>query len=146
MELFRYPAQAKAALESLRQPYAVFQLLDGRPVPLILSDGLCELYRFSGREQAAQFFGHGTYAGMHPEDRIPLSDAALRFFQDEKADFDISFRIRIGADDGYRVLHAHGEHITAEGGARLVQVWYMDEGPYAGDPFSAGAGRSAADG
>jgi len=128
MEMCQYSLETRAALEGLKQPLAVYQLIDGKAVPLLLSDGFCKLYQFSSREQAARFLEHGMYSNLHPDDRTRLSDAALNFFLDEQAEFDVSFRIRIGEATDYHVIHARGEHVMAEDGAHLVHVWYMDEG------------------
>ena len=145
MDIYQYSLETRTVLESLKQPLAVYQLIDGKPVTLLLSDGFCNLYEFADREQATDFLEHGMYSGLHPDDRTRLSDAALRFFGDEKAGFDISFRIRIGGADDYRVIHARGEHVTADHGAHLVHVWYMDEGPYTEENGSVGRNGQAAE-
>ncbi len=130
MERYHYSDEARTALESLKQPLAVYQLIDGRPVTLLLSDGFCKLYGFTDRKQAAALFEHGMYSGMHPDDRALLSEAALNFFQNEKAAFDISFRVRTDKAADYRVIHARGERSKTDDGACLAYVWYMDEGLY----------------
>ena len=141
--MYDYAPETRAALEGLKQPLAVYQLVDGQPVLLILSDGFCSLYEFPDREQAAHFLQHGMYSNLHPEDRALLSDAALQFFQQADAAFDVSFRIRIGASPEYRVVHARGTHVWAEDGSHLVHVWYMDEGPCGEDGIAGGAEEAA---
>jgi CRP-like cAMP-binding protein len=73
------------------------------------------------------------YSGLHPDDRTLLSEAALNFFQNEKAAFDISFRIKTGKAADYRVIHARGERSATDDGACLAYVWFMDEGLYGYD-------------
>ena len=142
MERYQYSAETRAALEGLKQPLAVYQFIGGQPVTLLLSDGFCDLYAFEDRQQAMRFMEYGMYNNLHPEDRIPLSDAAVHFFQDIQATLDVTFRIRISGSADYRVLHAQGKHVRTESGAHLVHVWYMDEG-VEGDSAETAPVRSA---
>lgn len=130
MEQYRYSDETRKVLEGMKQPLAVYQVTDGKPETLLLSDGFCRLFGFTDRAQAAYFLRQGMDSGVLPEDRAPLSEATRRFFGDAGAALDTTFRIRTGGDPGYRVIHARGEHAAESGGAGLVHVWYMDEGIY----------------
>ena len=41
MSRYTYPEEVRAALEGMRSPLAVFQLVDGQIVTLLVSDGFC---------------------------------------------------------------------------------------------------------
>ncbi|MDO5702208.1 MAG: EAL domain-containing protein, partial [Lachnospiraceae bacterium] len=129
MEKYRYQDEAKAALEGLEQPLAVYQLIDGRIVTLVVSDGFCRLFGYEDRSLAVYDMDHDMYKDTHPDDREKISDAAWRFAEGGE-DYDAVFRTKAGVDSDYQVIHAHGKHVFTESGIRLAHVWYMDEGRY----------------
>ena len=136
MNRYIYPETVKAALEGLRQPLAVYQLVDGQVVTLLVSDGFCELLGYTDREQAVWDMDHDMYKDTHPDDRKRIADAAERFSAGGE-DYDVVFRTKAGVESDYRVIHAHGKHVYLENGIRLAHVWYMDEGKYIkGDEYS----------
>ena len=139
MERYRYPPEAVAALESLGQPFAVYQYIDHQVVTLLVSDGFCELFGFPGHSEAMGAMDHDMYHSTHPDDRVRLSDAAARFIGgDDDSRLDIVYRTRSGVSSDYRVIHLRGKHIRTETGIRLAHVWYMEEGMYIEGDESAG--------
>ena len=52
MNRYTYSDDARAALEGLQQPLAVYQLIDDRIVTLLVSDGFCKLLGYADRERA----------------------------------------------------------------------------------------------
>ena len=52
MEKYQYSDEARTALETLQQPLAVFQVVDGRVNTLLVSDGFCRLFGFAERARA----------------------------------------------------------------------------------------------
>ena len=141
MERYSYPAEQRAALEQLRQPFAVYQFIDKRVVTLLVSDGFCERFGYTKREEAVYDMDHNMYELVHPDDLARISDAAVRFAT-EGGTYEAVYRTRTKISEGYRVIHAIGEHVTTETGARLSHVWYTDEGPYTeGEPAAGNAIR-----
>jgi len=55
----------------------------------------------------------------------------------EKSAYNVVYRTK--KDDGFRLVHAHGEHVYTEEGVRLAFIWYDDEGRYveAGKAFES---------
>ena len=140
MEKYRFSEETRKILERMKQALAVYQVIDGRIVTLLVSDGFRNLFGYQSREQAAFFLDHDMYKGIHPDDRARLTGAALRFAEskdDEELDF--IYRTHSGMDSGYRIIHLHGYHVLTETGVRIAQVWYMDEGVYDEDGNKKGS-------
>lgn len=119
---------AKHLMESCI-PFAVFQQVNGRVVPLLFSDGACELFAVS-RERAMDELTHHLFDNDHPDDVARLGNAVLSFAKEE-GELDLLYRAKSG--EGLKIVHICGRHVYLEEGIRLAVVWYMDEGPYAGD-------------
>ena len=129
MERYKYSDEAKTVLEGLEQPLAVYQLIDGHIITLVVSDGFCRLLGYRDRAQAVYDMDHDMYKDTHPDDKERISAAAWRFAEGGD-DYDVIFRTKAGVDSDYQVIHAHGKHVYTESGVRLAHVWYMDEGKY----------------
>ena len=139
MRKYSYPDETRIALETLQQPLAVYQLVDGQVKTVLVSDGFCRLFGFDSRDYATDQMDHFMYKDVHPDDQDRVVKAAQRFMEGG-GEYDVVFRTKTGADSGYRVIHAHGIHVCPEEGVRLAQVWYMEEGRYVEGDESAGAG------
>lgn len=129
MERYVFTPEKRSALESLRQPFAVFQFLDKRVVTILLSDGFCELFGYSDRTEAVYDMDYDMYKDTHPDDSARIANAAIRFALNGGR-YDVIYRTRKKNGSGYTIVHAIGEHVYTEDGTRLAQVWYTDEGAY----------------
>ena len=129
MERYRYSAEARAALEGLCQPLAVYQQVEGRIITLIVSDGFCRLLGYESRSQVIYDMDHDMYRDAHPDDLERLKEAARRFAGGGE-EYDVLYRTKAGVDSDYRVIHARGKHVFPEPGVQLAYIWYMDEGRY----------------
>ena len=137
MNRYTFSKEARAALEGLQQPLAVYQLIENRITTLLVSDGFCTLLGYTDREQAVWDMDHEMYKDTHPDDVKRISNVALHFAEGND-DYDVIFRTKAGIESDYRVIHAHGRHVYTETGIRLAHVWYMDEGVYIEGDESAG--------
>ena len=129
MERYQYSPQERATLERLRHPFAVYQLVGKRIVCLLMSDGFCELFKYDDRDQAYRQLNSDVYQNVHPDDRARTADAFYQFTAHGDR-CEIIFRVRIRGGSEFRVIHAFGEHVMTETGARLAHIWYADEGVY----------------
>ena len=127
MERYQYDEAVKKNMESSPVPYAVYQFVDKRVATLVLSEGFCRLFGYE-REEAYYLMDHDMYRDTHPDDIARIASAAFRFATEETP-YNVVYRTKKG--DGYRIVHAHGEHVYTEEGVRLAFVWYDDEGSYA---------------
>lgn len=129
MEKYQYSEQGRAVLEGMKQPIAVYQFIDKRVCTLILSDGFCELFGYDDREKAYYDMDNDMYKDTHPDDVARIADAAFRFAT-EGGSYDVIYRTKIKGAEGYRIIHARGQHVFTDTGDRLAHVWYQDEGAY----------------
>ncbi len=86
MKRYCYSDEVRTALESLKQAMAVYQVIDGQVVTLLISDGFRKLFGYPNREQAVFFMDHDMYKDIHPDDRTRLTEAALHFADSEDDD------------------------------------------------------------
>ncbi len=132
MNRYALPQQTKAVYESLRQAFAVYQVIDKRVVTLALSDGFCRLFGYEDRAQAYDDMDHDMYKDAHPDDVARISNAAAQFAMGGER-YEAVYRTRRRGSSGYMIVHAMGERVYTEDGTRLAHVWYTDEGNYSGD-------------
>ena len=132
MEKYQFDSAAKAALEKLRVPLAVYQFIDKRVVTILLSDGFCELFGFDNKDDAYYVMDHDMYRATHPEDRARAADAAYRFAT-EGGRYEVVYRTLTRNKTDYIIVHSLGEHVMTEDGVRLAYIWYTDEGRYTSD-------------
>ena len=124
--------EQRKLLEGLSQPLAIYQFVDKRVVTLVLSNGFCKLFGYEDRAQAYYDMDNDMYKDAHPDDAARIADAAFRFAT-EGGDYEVIYRTKTKEGNGYRIVHAMGEHVYTEDGVRLAHVWYTDEGAYAGE-------------
>jgi len=139
MERYQFSQQEQAIWEGLKQPFAIYQFVDKRVVTLTLSDGFCELFGYTDREQAYYDMDHDMYKDTHPDDAPRIANEAVRFAT-QGGDYEVIYRSRIPGTDEYRVIHAFGRHVNTAEGIRLAHVWYTDEGPCTTDLSVTGNG------
>ena len=116
-------------MEGLRQPFAVYQLIDRKVVTLALSDGFMKLFGYTDRAKAYWDMDHDMYREVHPDDVARIADAAVRFAT-EGGRYEVIYRSKAIGSPVYRVIHASGEHLLTDTGVQIAQVWYTDEGEY----------------
>ena len=140
-ENYVFDKKTQEILESLNTPLAVYQYVDKRVVSLVLSAGFCKLFGYEDSALAYHDMDHDMYKDVHPEDSARIADEAIRFAT-EGGVYDAVYRSKAVTEDGYRVIHARGEHTMTDTGVRLAYVWYVDEGPY--DEAAEGTGLAQA--
>ena len=125
MGRYHFDAHTQAALEHSVVPIGVYQVVDGHVVTLIASDGLCELFGYESRAEAVEKMDRDMYWNVHPDDAKRVEEVARGFILEDKP---YNLVCRVMRDNGYRLIHTRGKHITTETGERLAVVWYIDEG------------------
>ena len=129
MKPYQFDEKTAKVLEESCIPFAVFQMILGRVVPLLVSDGFCDLFQVS-REEALDQMSNHLFDHDHPDDVARFGNAVHSFVKEE-SELDLLFRAKAG--DGYRIFHICGRHFYPEEGTRLAVAWYMDEGEYTGN-------------
>lgn len=129
MKPYQFDETTEKYLKDCCIPFAVFQQVNGRVIPLLFSNGACELFAIS-RERAMDELTHHLFDNDHPDDVARLGNA-VHSFAKEESDLDLLYRAKSG--EGLKIVHICGRHVYLEDGTRLAVVWYMDEGAYTGD-------------
>ena len=124
--------------EGMRQPFAVYQMVDKRVVTLALSDGLLRLFGYTDRALAMRELNDAMFRSIHPDDADRLWQAILHF--EERGELNVIYRTKDRISNDYRVLHAQGVRVPQEDAdAILGHVWYMDEGIFDEERVGVGA-------
>lgn len=134
MTTYKFSEQEKMMLESIQQPYAVFQY-DNKVIPLALSEGFVNLFGYNSKESAKRDLiqNNTMYLYVHPDDLAKVEGETYNFIvHDEK--YDIVYRSRNNSTRDYKMIHSQGKKVTAPDGTVLIHIWYTDEGIYS-EPF-----------
>ena len=129
MKKYRIDDHTLDLIEASPIPFAVYQFVSRRVVTLALSEGFCRLFGYEDRALAYHDMDEQMYVDTHPDDVSRISEAAV-LFATRDGRYDVIYRSRNRRGDGYRLIHAVGEHAYAGDGTRLACVWYTDEGEY----------------
>ena len=129
MDRYRFDDTALAALEALQVPLVVYQVLNKRGVPVAVSRGFCDLLEYDSLEEVYRVSEGDLFSNTHPDDAARVAEAAHRFAEGE-GNYDVIYRFRRRRSGDIRVVHVMGRRVVTEDGAKLLYVWYMDEGEY----------------
>ena len=128
-EKYEFDTKTREILEGMRAPLAVYQYVNKQVVTIALSAGFLTLFGYTDPVQAYYDMNHDMYRDTHPDDIAGIAEAAVRFAT-EGGDYDVIYRSKAAGSDGYRLIHAVGEHMMTDTGVRLAYVWYVNEGSY----------------
>ncbi len=119
---YHFPEEIRKAYEAQPIPLVYDQYIDGKVVPLLMSDGFCELVGMP-REQAMEWFKDGQFERIHPDDTGRVMQGSKDFIA-HRSDYDVIFRSR--HEDGYHFIHAVGKWQVMEDGTELAMLVYAD--------------------
>ncbi len=132
MEKYRFNEAVRSILEKSCVPIAVYQLIDGSPAVILLSQGFCDLFGHENMECAYRIMEEDVFEGIHPDDAERVKEVTARFSAVDDRKYDVVFRSKSRNNYEYTIIHSVGEHIFTESGIRLSVIWYTDEGSFAG--------------
>ena len=120
--MYIFPEEIRKAYEA--QPVAMVydQLIEGKVVPLLVTDGFCELVGLD-RAHTMEWFRESQFERLHPDDVGRVKRVSVAFAS-HQGDYDLIFRTR--HEDGYHVLHAIGKWQTMPDGTQLAVLTYFD--------------------
>ena len=121
--MYQFTDKSRKALERLSLPVAFFQDIDGKNMPVLVSDGFCALLGLE-RERMMQEQTGSKFERIHPEDVGRISQA-VRDFWNKQSDYDVVYRVR-EADNEYHYLHSVAFWWPMEDGTELILVVYLD--------------------
>ncbi|MCR5402447.1 MAG: EAL domain-containing protein [Butyrivibrio sp.] len=129
IEKYSFEKHTQELYERLAVPLAIFQFVDKRIVPVVITDGLCQLYCYDDRDRAYYDIENDMYRFTHPDDVARIANAVYRFIADGDK-YEVIYRSKLPGTSAYRIIHAYGKHFYTDTGVRLAQIWYTDEGMY----------------
>ena len=121
--MYQFSDENRKALERLSLAMAFFQDIDGKNIPLLVSDGFCALLGIE-REQVMQEQTGSKFERIHPEDVGRISQA-VRDFWNKQSDYDVIYRVR-EADNEYHYIHSIAFWWPMEDGPEVIVVVYLD--------------------
>ncbi|WP_022778114.1 sensor domain-containing diguanylate cyclase [Butyrivibrio sp. AE3009] len=127
MPIYSYSDIEQKLIENSLIPFAVFQYCEGKIVTIAVTKGLSALFGYESLEETYEGMNNDLFRNCHPDDLTRLKDMLKRLSID-KDEVKTIYRYKIGAE--YRVFRFHGVNIYKEGGIRLVNGWFADEGTY----------------
>lgn len=101
--MYQIDGRGRRALERLSLPLAFFQNIDGQNIPILVSDGFCNMLGIN-REQMMEEQRWSKFDRIHPED-VGRTQQAVREFWDKKSNYDVLYRVRY-ADNTYHFIHS----------------------------------------
>ena len=122
--MYQFSPEERRVYESMKLPLAFYQNSDGQRVPLLASDGLCEMLGLD-RRQLLRHQESGPYDLLHPDDAGRVAKAFAGFKQ-RTANYDILYRARTRPGEGYRYVHSVGTWQRMPDGTELMCVVYLD--------------------
>ena len=120
--MYIFSDEVRQAYEQLPIPFVIDQLIDGKVIPLLISDGFCKLVEMD-RDKAAEWFVDGQFERIHPDDVGKVAHVSEEFIN-HRSGYNVIFRSR--HKDGYHYIHAVGGWMTMPDGTELAALTYTD--------------------
>lgn len=121
---YEFSAESRKALECLPHALAAYQLVDGKILTLLVTDGFCQLAN-RGRVLLTHSLDSDMFGRVHPDDVERLAKLGYEFANKEGI-YDVVYRSRLYKCNGYRTLHVVGKYQTMEDGSRVAFLSYTD--------------------
>ena len=121
--MYPFTDQERKMLEQLTLPLAFFQNEKGQNIPLLVSDGFCQMLGIS-REWVMKEQKGSKFVRVHPED-VGRVAHAVRSFWKKESDYDVLYRV-LRADQTYHYIHSVAFWWPMPDGAEMILVIYLD--------------------
>ncbi len=120
--MYQFPEDLRRFYESMRIPFAIYQYVDKKILPVLVSDGFCAQMDM-GREKLMHLLVAGQYHSMHPDDAGRVLQTA-KGFAEHRNNYNVFFRTL--HEDGYHNIHAVGYWCTMPDGTELALLTYQN--------------------
>ncbi len=123
--MYVFPEEMKKSYESSPLSFVYYQDIDGKAVPVLVSDGFCEKVGMKGTERSRvlSWLQTGLFERMHPDDVGYMSKVSEDFLH-HRGTYDVTFRCRLG--DKYVWIHGRGKWQTMPDGTELAVISYAN--------------------
>ncbi|MFN2937448.1 EAL domain-containing protein [Lachnospiraceae bacterium YH-ros2226] len=125
MTTYEFSPETRSFLENMPIPLAVYQYLNHKIQPLLVSKSYLELFGYHSCDEAVYGLNHDLYRHIHPEDLARMESASYHFATDGDS-YDILFRNKRDDQTEYHLIHAKGKYTTV-GKTKLAFITYSDE-------------------
>ena len=132
--MYQFPEDLRKAYESSAASFIYYQNIDGRPVPVLASDGFCKAVGVS-RDKVLDWLSVAMFERMHPDDVgyvFKMGDD----FLNKRGPYDMIFRCHIDPSDGNpdkvdapavdMLIHGLSRWQTMPDGTELAVTMYSD--------------------
>ncbi len=120
--MYVFPGEIRKVYEAIPIPMVFYQFIDGKVVPLLVSDGFCRLVELD-REKTMKWLIGGQFERIHPDDAGKVAHVSDDFAH-HRSGYNVLFRARHA--DGYHFIHAVGEWMAMQDGTELALLTYTD--------------------
>ena len=98
--MYVFPGEIRKVYEAIPIPMVFSQFIDGKVVPLLISDGFCRLVELD-REKTMKWFIGGQFERIHPDDAGQVAHVSDDFAH-RRGGYNVFFRARHGNGNGER--------------------------------------------
>jgi diguanylate cyclase (GGDEF)-like protein len=127
MDRYVFDEKTQAAYERLQNSIAIFQFLGDGIVPIVISDGYCEMFGFDNQEEAYAALNNDVFFNVHPEDASRILEESTSGAK-AGGKYEILYRASVNKKSGHKFVRAAGKYVYLENDVTLIHVCYMDEG------------------
>ena len=121
---YKFSPEERRLYEKLPIPMAIYQVIRGEQITVLVSDQLCKLHSLK-REDLIYALNHSSYGFVHPDDIGKLAYFNQQFMKLGNAfDYNVLYRSKAPGHASYQTIHAYGRQAEQEDGTILSFVFY----------------------
>lgn len=121
--MYQFSDELRNAYESLMMPLAIYQVIDGKVVTILVSDGFCQLKKDT-REHLTSSLTNSMFERVDPAYAGKLAKQGAAFTNHESK-YDVVYRSN-DVDGKSTLIHAVGHWQTMPDGTKLAFLHYLD--------------------
>lgn len=121
---YRFSDEQREVLEKLPYMMAVYQMIDGKTVTVLLTDRFCQVFHMD-RDAIKLSLDTAMFGFVHPED-VPRMSRAGQLYAQGKAPYNIQYRVKLPEMSYYHVWHCTGRRRVMPDGTVLSFFLYTD--------------------
>ena len=122
--MYEFSPEYREAYERQMMPAAFYEVRDGVPVPILVTDGFCELMEL-GRDELIRHLQGAMFERLDPDD-VGKVTKAVEDFVSGKSEYDIVYRSRLTFEGDERLIYSVGKRQNMPDGTELLEVAYYD--------------------
>ena len=121
--MYQFSDKNRKTLEQLALPLAIFQNVDGKNIPVLVTEGFCALLGVE-RDRVMKEQESSKFDRIHPADVGRIAQAVNEFWS-KQSNYDVIYRVR-QADNEYHYVHSIAFWWPMDEETELIVVIYLD--------------------